>query len=338
MTDTAQDAGARAAAALQDVTLAALAWLDGHREFFRLPPQVTARGVDHNTTLKPLGELTQLSLSLTRVSSPGGPVHRAARALLDFAWQETRQGALYLDLARAEPHATHFVEMYVPFAEAGFHHRGFEDFARMMAGTRSWAATEQEPTRRLSVLRAQQRLGAASTGPADTDAVLRAAHRTWLGGRPEPWAFEGPSGYALTHHVFHVTDWGVRPEGLSDDLAEYLAHWLPAWLDTCLEEEFWDLAGELLAVQASLPSGAAPDGGPTDPVGPAGTPWQRFAAAQGSDGAYAEKGPVPAGDDRGTFLACYHPTLVAAFASALARSRTDAAARCAGHAVDGGRP
>lgn len=293
----------------------ALAWLDAHRDRFRPPPDVTEAGVDHNRTLKPLGELTQLSLSIARVSPAGGPAHAGARDLLDFAWQQAREGELYLELARAEPHATHLVEMYAPFAQAGLRNRAFEDFAGFMAGTRSWSATEAEPTRLLAVLRAEERLGLqrALTG-ADAVTTVR---RTWLGGVPEPWAFEGRSGYALTHHVFHVTDWGTDRAGLPPELGRYLTHWLPAWLDSCLEEERWDLAGELLAVQACLPP-AAHVRTPED----ADEPWARYAAAQSPRGAYAEVGPVPEDDDREAFHACYHPTLVAAFAAALAAHRT----------------
>lgn len=318
MTGAAPGATLDATDGLGHVTLAALTWLGDHREHFRLPANIAEPGVDHNATLKPLGELGRLSLSIGRVSHPGGPAHRRARELLEFAWNETRQGALYLDLARAEPHATHFLEMYAPFTEAGLHHREFEEFARSMAATRSWAATEQEPTRRLSVLRAQQRLSPVEARAEDAAEAATAERRTWLAARPEPWAFEARSGYALTHHVFHVTDWGTRPEGLPGHLAEYLAQWLPAWLDSCLEEEFWDLAGELLAVAASLP---APGRAAAPATADLASAWQRYAAAQSPGGAHAEKGPVPPGDDRETFLACYHATLVAAFASALAAAR-----------------
>jgi hypothetical protein len=302
------------------VLAGALSWLDAHRARFRLPADVTEAGADHNLTLKPLGELAQLSLSIARVSPAGGPAHTTARDLLDFAWRETHDGELYLELARAEPHATHLVEMYAPFAQAGLRHEGFEDFASFMAGTRSWSATEAEPTRLLAVLRAEERLGLRRAS-ADGGAAS-AVRRTWLGGLPEPWAFERRSGYALTHHVFHVTDWGTDRAGLPSDLAGYLTHWLPAWLDSCLEEERWDLAGELLAVQACLPPAAySATTGAHGVDARADESWARYAAVQSPAGAYAERGAVPGGDDDAAFRACYHATLVAAFAAALTAHR-----------------
>jgi uncharacterized protein DUF6895 len=120
-----------------------------------------------------------------------------------------------------------------------------------MAGTRSWSATEAEPTRLLAVLRAEERLG-LRRALSDADAET-AVWRTWLGDLPEPWSFEGRAGYALTHHIFHVTDWGTRRAGLPPELGRYLTHWLPAWLDDWAALEHWDLCGELLVVDACLP-------------------------------------------------------------------------------------
>ncbi|MGD9485003.1 hypothetical protein WDH52_17395 [Streptomyces sp. TRM70308] len=286
------------------VLRAALAWLDAHREHFRPPPDAADRA-DPNTAVKPLGELAQLMAAVLRRTEPADPAHATARGLLDHAWAASGDGALFHALASAEPHASYPLELYAGFADAGFRHAAFEDLARVTTGTRSWRAGEREPTRALAVLRAEHRLGLAPDRP-----VAPVTARTWLGGLPEPWAFEQAAGYAATHHVFHVTAWGARPEALPADLAAYLTAWLPAWLGTCLEERLWDLAGELLAVAACLP----------EPL-PARAEWHAYAAAQGPDGRFVPHGeatPAPA-DDTAEFRLCCHPTLVAAFAAALAR-------------------
>lgn len=106
------------------------------------------------------------------------------------------------------------------------------------------------------------------------------------------------------------------------DLADYLLHWLPPWLDTCLDARMYDLSCELLAVAASLPR-------PPEPA-VLEDAWQRVAAAQDSSGAIPEEGAArdAAGPDPGPdpydFTDCYHSTLMAAFAAALG---TAAAAR-----------
>lgn len=316
----AREAGAGAghgpdAVALERVSRAALSWLRAHLPDFRLPPDPTAPDVDRNVTLKPLGELSQISVSVLRASEEDSAQHRMSRELLDFAWQETGQGELFLTLMRSEPHATYPVEFYGAFTEAGLRRADVEEHARLLATTRAWHAAETEPTRRLSLLNTQRRLGVPPRRDREGDGdPVRATRRTWLGKLPEPWAFERHAGYALTHHVFHVTNWGEVPGNLPAEVCAYLTHWLPAWLDSCVERGHWDLTGELLAVAASLP----------EPLYVAEA-WHALAAAQNGAGALAESGPPPAAppaaEPPGTFPACYHSTLVAAFAAVLAAER-----------------
>lgn len=92
------------------------------------------------------------------------------------------------------------------------------------------------------------------------------------------------AGYALTHDVFHLTDWGHRSEGLPEHLADYLGTWLPAWVETWLEERHWDLTGELLAVDGLL---RRPTAGPDT--------WRRYADARAED---APSRPSTAGSGR----------------------------------------
>ncbi|WP_206337371.1 hypothetical protein [Streptomyces sp. Z26] len=313
-------------ALLERVSLAALSWLRAHLTDFRLPERVTDPHVDRNTTLKPLGELAQLTLSTLRSSPPGSEQHRLSREMLDFAWRETGRGDLFLSLVRGEPHATYPMELYGAFAEAGLRHAAFEEYARFAVTTRAWQLCEYEPTRALGLFNTLRRMGVAthgSVGLGGTEAAEHAelARRTWLGGLAEPWAFEVHAGYAMTHHVFHVTNWGEAPAQLPADLGEHLARWLPPWLDGCVECEQWDLTGELLAVAACLPE-------PYARAVPVADAWHAFAGAQNVAGAVAEDGPPPVRETADTFLDCYHSTLVAAFAGVLAadRLRTPASA------------
>ena len=297
------------ASAARRVADAALGWVDGNRAGFRLPADILAPGTDVDLGLRPLGELAQLSVSIRRHTDPADPLHRTASRLLDLAWDETRQGALLADLLRGEPFATYPLEIYAAFAGADLRHPGFEDLTRSLARTRSWRLTEQEPNRRLGVLNSERRTGLPRHGTPE--AVLR---RTWLGGLSEPWTFERSSGYALTHTVFHLTDWGRLPHRVPADVRDYLASWLPAWLDTCLEDEQWDLGCELLAVAASLPD--RPHRAVADQA------WQRIAQAQDDSGAIPEVGADLAGRPvERTFRSCYHSTLAAAFAAVLTDAR-----------------
>ncbi|WP_328492155.1 hypothetical protein OHS59_04900 [Streptomyces sp. NBC_00414] len=321
---------------VQGVAEAALTWVSAHRGEFELGDDALAEHANVNFTWKPLGELAQVCVSIRRHTDPVGPLHEAASDLLAFAWRQTGQGALFLELQRLEPFATYPLEIYAAFASAGLRHDDYERAVATVARTRGWRMTEQEPNRRLSVLNSERR-----SGIPQHDAMSRALPRTWLGGLPEPWTFERAAGYTLTHVVFHLTDWGLTPGGVPPEVAGYLSQWLPPWLDTCLEDEQWDLSCELLAVAGSLP------GPPDIPV--LREAWTKLASAQDTSGAVPETGSVRDGHPPAyDFVGCYHSTLMAAFAAVLTahRLRTDSddggvpteKVRVLEHAARSGRP
>ncbi|WP_330175482.1 hypothetical protein OG875_19400 [Streptomyces sp. NBC_01498] len=294
------------------VSRTTLEWVDVHRVSFRLPDDVLAPYANVNRTLKPLGELAQLSFSIRERSAPGSERLRRASALLDFAWEQTGRGQLFLDLQRGEPFTTYPLEIYAPFASAGLRHPGFEEVAATVSGTRGWARIEQEPNRRLGVLNSERRVGLPPYGQWS-----EAYARTWLGGLPEPWTFERTAGYGLTHVVFHLTDWGNAPQRMPAELGRYLAAWLPAWVDTCLEAEQWDLSCELLAVAACVPD-APSYSGLADTVEAA---WARIAAVQDAAGGFPEIGSGRPDEPPRDFANCYHSTLVGAFGATLSDVR-----------------
>ncbi|MEU1281887.1 hypothetical protein [Streptomyces sp. NPDC005805] len=293
------------------LAVAALEWVARNRDGFRLGEDALAPDGDVNRSWKPLGELAQICVTVLHGSHPGGELHQRAGELMDFAWRSTGDGALLMELQRLEPASTYPLEIYAAFASAGLRHPGYEDAAAVLARTRGWRLTEQQPNRRLGILNSERRCGLPARD--DPSALLR---RTWLGGLAEPWTFERTTGYALTHTVFHLTDWGHDTGAVPDDLADHLENWLPAWLDGCLEDQQWDLACELIAVAAVLPRPPAP--ALVAPV------FAELAAAQDASGALPEIGPGRAGRAvRSDFAGVYHSTLMAAFAASLVLARAD---------------
>ncbi|TXS52126.1 DUF6895 family protein [Streptomyces sp. t39] len=298
------------AAGIRALADSALGWVSENRDDFRLGEDALAPEADVNRSWKPLGELAQVCVTVQARTAPGTALHERAGRLLAFAWEQTREGALLLDLQRLEPAATYPLEIYAAFASAGLRHPGYDSYAALLAGTRSWRLTEQQPNRRLGLLNSARRCGLPV--PDDAGAVLR---RTWLGGLPEPWTFERAAGYTLTHVVFHLTDWGHDIGAVPDDVVAYLDDWLPPWLDTCLEDEQWDLSCELLAVAAALPS--VPDPGMLSGA------FAELSGVQDASGAIPEVGPGRTGRPvRRDFAGTYHSTLMAVFASALALARS----------------
>ena len=85
----------------------------------------------------------------------------------------------------------------------------------------------------------------------------------------------------ITHDVFQATDRCHAPHRLPRPGAAYLRLWVPAWTESCCEQQLWGLAGELPAASARRP------GAPYDPAA-----WQRLAAAQGQEARTAGTPPV----------------------------------------------
>lgn len=302
----APTAGTAAPALLHDVGVRALDWLAANREYFRARLDERTPDAEVKDRLKPIGELATIGRVLFREGVAGSRQAERARQLLDFAWHDLLgSGALLAWMQRQEPLSPIPLEIYTPFRELGYTDPAVERAAEAAHRLESWRALGMPPVRRLGLSATELRAGLTPGTP-----VAQALERTWLAATPEPWTVQSHIAYDITHTVFHLTRWGEDVAGLPPDLAEYLTLWLPAWLDDWADMKHWDLVGELLVVDACLPTPAL------DPVS-----WQALAAAQAADGAVPAQGAVPEGPPDEVFDAVYHPTLVAAFASFLATSR-----------------
>ncbi len=284
----------------------AMDWLADHREYFRARRHADTPPEEIKDRFKPIGELAMIGGVLFREGVAGTRQTANAHQLLDFAWHELLDGGdLLAWMQHEEPLSPYPVEIYVPFRQLGYRSTAVEQAVHATAGLLSWAHLEMEPTRRLGLITTERRAGMPASIDLDT-----ATRRTWLGSTPEPWTVEHHIAYSVTHTVFHLTNWGARPEDLPDDIAEYLTLWLPAWLDEWATARHWDLVGELLVVDACLPVPSLDE-----------QVWHHYAQAQNHQGAMPVEGEVPDGDPHDVFDLVYHPTLIAAFASALATSR-----------------
>ncbi|GGS43352.1 hypothetical protein AB0E75_05805 [Streptomyces griseoviridis] len=288
------------------VGVRAMEWLWAHRDGFRLDPGVDPE-IGFLERFKPIGELALICAVLFREGVAGSRQAELARKLIDHAWRDALDGGRMLVRGqRTEPISPIPFEVYLPFKELGYSQPEVERAAVLNHRLDGWCSFEVPPTRRLGLSAFQRRFGLTPRLPED-----EALTATWLARTPEPWTVEGHIAYDITHVVFHVTDWGENPAGLPPRIADYLTAWLPVWIDDWLDLERWDLLGELLVVDACLPEPTLDE-----------RAWEAFAAAQAPDGAMPALRGLPEGDPDDVFDIVYHPTLVAAFASTLATSRS----------------
>ncbi|WP_431042761.1 DUF6895 family protein [Streptomyces sp. P1-3] len=292
------------------VAVKALGWLHRHCEFGALPPDTTADLGDPNSVYKPLGETALAGSLVLRESAAGSAEIQAARELLDFSWVQLREGDMLYERQLRHQLMTDPLETYAHFARSGYRHEGMERLLRHNAGLRSVRAIEHMPNRKLAVA------NAARVARIDYDVDwVRLTQATWLGATPEPWAIDWMTAYSVTHTVFHLTDWGARPEGLPRQISRYLSTWVPVWIDIWREVAQWDLVAELMIVGCCL----------REPVCDPET-WALLAEVQHEDGLLPRDGDPVSEDPEQRFNDHQHTAVVAAVAGTIAVSRTLAGA------------
>ncbi len=292
-----------------DVSSRALAWLHANREYSTLDGLTGPDLGGSGEAYKALGETALAASLVLRGGAAGARDLELARELLDFSWQQLGEGTLLYERLLRHPLKTDPLETYTPFARCGYRHPRLDRLLAHTVALRSTYAGEQLPNRRLALANAVRVSGLDhGVGAPDWAGLTRA---TWLGSRPEPWNIDWMTGYAVTHTVFHLTDWGRLPAGLPPDLAAYVSHWLPVWIDIWAETGQWDLMAELMIVGVCLPQ---PRINPDD--------WQRLVELQYEDGMVPRDGEPVDDDPAERFEAHQHPTIVAAVAGTLALMRS----------------
>ncbi|MDQ2880010.1 MAG: hypothetical protein M3Y48_01825 [Actinomycetota bacterium] len=159
-----------------------------------------------NEEIKRLGELALVVSIAIREGATGSREAEIARSLAAFTWAQLRDGDVLEVLQREQPIEAYPTETYAWFARIGYRHPRLETLAAHLSGLRAGRVLEIVPNRRLAVFNAERLVGLP---PREDLATLTG--RTWLGGTPEPWATDLLTLYAMTHTVFHLTDWGARP-------------------------------------------------------------------------------------------------------------------------------
>ena len=280
-------------------------WLGAVHRDFALDPLAVPEQLDLVRDLQPLGELALAGSLAVREGVTGGHGARVALALVAFAWEQFRAGELLFELLRDRPMELFPLDTYAIFVRAGYRHLGLEALLAHLAGLRATRSPEVVPNRALGTANGERLVGL----PERWDTTELAA-RTLLGAYPEPWAVDLDALYAITHTVYHLTDWAARPNGLPAHLQDYLHAWLPVWLEVYLEAGHWDVVAELLVVDLCLAQPAYP--------APA---WTRLRAAQHADGLLPAEAWRDTRTTKNLVRNHYHSGVVATIAGTLGVAR-----------------
>jgi hypothetical protein len=210
-------------ATAHQVAVRALGWLDAALDHFALPTGISSDRLRPTEDIKPLGELVSAASIAIREVATGSREAQLAPALVAFAWAQLRGGDTLYELQREQPIETFPTGTYAWFVRSGHRHPRLDELVAHRIRLRAARVPEVVPNRMLAIFNAERLLGLP---PREDPAAIAA--RTWLGGTPEPWAIDFLTLYCVTHTVFHLTDWGARPDGLPAHLQTYLHAWLPA--------------------------------------------------------------------------------------------------------------
>ncbi|MFD5098336.1 DUF6895 family protein [Streptomyces albidochromogenes] len=283
----------------------ALTWLHTRQEQHALP---THPCFEHDRSkIKRLGETAFAASLVLREAVAGSHGLRLARDLLDYAWHQLGAGTVLHAHLLSHPLADDVVQIYAPFARSGYRHPPLDQLLAHTTSLRSVRAADIPPDQRLGYANAAEVCGFS---PGGTDAEATAG-TTWLSAEPEPWLIDYQAAYAMTHTVFHHTDWGGLPSRLPAGIAQYLTRWLPVWAEVWGEIGSWDLVAELAMTGSCLPTPLC-----SEPL------WQRLAQLQHQDGLLPRNAQPVSDDPEERFLQGHHPTVVAVAAGTLTVSRT----------------
>jgi hypothetical protein len=285
-------------AALAEASDNAFSWLRDNLAEFAPDNGTTPR--EWIRLLKPITELVLLTSVLTRDERDCPPAVELGRS----AWRTLRQGDSLFNLLAARPDLIEIAGLVADFEDLGLGSPRLRTLVGEVARMDTIAALGLPDWRATALVHNLHRLGLRARPP-------ELSERSWLVRRPEPWTLTAITAYPLTHDVYHLTDFGRRPEAISARSRAYLRLWQPCWVERFVGEKKWDMVAELLAVAQCIGVDETDRAWLNDTLAD-------LLATQRLDGGFP--GPIGAGKplirsvdqpERVAFLTDYHTTLVA---------------------------
>ena len=286
--------------------LLGLGWINLQLDEFRIG-QINPKDFSKDSVarIKPLSELALSVNVLMRcgVTLPFLPL------AADWIWNECEEGHGLLRLLLARNDFLPACSLYASLFELGYRSAPLDAALRMLAKSKMARRLPLQPWARLALDYNLFKLGIIPWSRIRRSGL-------YVVSRPEPWVISGEIGYAITHEIMYLTDFGFEP--LRDaELDGYLRTWIPYWAQAFTRERDWDVLGELAMISSCL--------GTESPM----SELAIVLAQQAADGSIA--GPDGAGSflyaegdtkSRRAFLASYHTTLVGTMAAAMALRRS----------------
>jgi hypothetical protein len=192
--------------------------------------------------LKPIAELVLASEIALSKQHDFDDLKVNAKEWIAHCWRELEEGAVLREAIETHSNFLLIAAMYLPFRRNGFPSQAVESAVRVKM--ESLGASQQYPSWvLLLMIRTLNTLGIDS--PWKLEVCFR---NTELYPLPQIRAVGGLPGYAFTHTVFFLTDFGKQPRELPEIHRQYLVLHLPLWLEHCERVQNYDLMAEMIMV------------------------------------------------------------------------------------------
>jgi hypothetical protein len=285
--------------------LLAISWIfENLQEFYIHNNKISNFNKQDLAKIKPLSELVMTTWLLKRCKIDLQILDK----ILEWSWKVTDYGDLLNALLLARNDFLPSCAMYSYFHQLGFKSKTLYKTIKRLS---EMDATYALPLQPWAMLAMKYNLWKLNLLPYNRVSGLN----LYIELLPEPWIISNEIGYAITHEVFYLTDFGFKKIA-NTQLADYLKIWSPYWANKFSEEKDFDLVSEFSMVWNCLNSKGE-------------MPWYdnpliRVLEFQNEDGSI--EGPDGAGSflfsntdskHRRLFLKRYHTTLVFIMANAL---------------------
>lgn len=199
--------------------------------------------------LKPLGELTLAASLLSRL--PHLSTDRTWNTVLDFSWEQIREGNLLVDVLKERPDLLVMLSLYATFHREGYKNTRLEDQILQLVKNPGYYQTDMLAWRRLDLLVGLRDLNMKNSVESE---IMEIFDRTWLSKCHPPWTITDPAAYGLTHTAFYMTNYGVGTSLLPSRVSNYLLENCLPWTRMYLNEGNFDLAAEMIMTRCCIQS------------------------------------------------------------------------------------
>jgi Domain of unknown function (DUF6895) len=225
---------------LQRSLLLSLGWVTQNLRGFSVGHQASTSFTKSDAArIKPISELA-LTICILQRCGVDVPI---MKRLVHWMWAESEGGLLLARLLLARNDFLPCCSFYASMYELGISSEVLHSILGGLTKSDFAHVLPLQPWAHLALSYNLWKLGIVAS-PVDN-------RNLYVVSRPEPWVVSGEVGYAITHEVFYLSDFGFKV--IKDKLLlQYLRTWIPYWSKIFAKEDDCDLVGELAMVGSCI--------------------------------------------------------------------------------------